>query len=262
MVKIYALFDPRDNQPKYIGLTRRSLKERLTEHNKEKHICKKTSWVQSIRAMGLKPWIELIDVVEPIEADFWERHYISLYRAWGFELKNSTLGGDYSPLMSEETKRKLSKAKKAYKFTPEHLENLRKASKARRGKPSPNKGVAMSEEQKAKVSHGLKAYYNTLTPIEREIIIGRLQKAMVYYSHSEETKRKIGYSNSLKRRTPLEKLNLSKPVLQLSKAGEVIAGFLSIKFAAEDTHSNNSKIVAVCKGKRPTHNGYKWQYAK
>lgn len=262
MVKIYALLDPGTLDPKYIGLTRRSLKERLSEHNKEKHICKKTSWVQSLRAQGVRPIIELVDLVAVSEADFWEQHYISLYRSWGFDLKNSTLGGDYSPIMSAESKRKLSEAKKLYKFTPEHLANLRAASKKRRGIPSPKKGIPMSATQKEKVSSGLKAHYESLTPIEKGIFIGRLQKGRVDYSHSEETKRKIGLSNSTKRRTPIEKLNASKPVLQLSKEGEQIAGFLSIKFAAEDTGSNNSKIVAVCKGKRPAHNGFKWQYAK
>lgn len=43
---------------------------------------------------GIKPEIILIDRVPHSEWQFWEKHYISLYRSWGFKLTNLTDGGD------------------------------------------------------------------------------------------------------------------------------------------------------------------------
>ena len=48
------------------------------------------------------------------EVDFWEMHYISLYKSWGFDLKNGTIGGEGGTGLkhTEETKMKMSLMRK------------------------------------------------------------------------------------------------------------------------------------------------------
>lgn len=53
----------------------------------------RTEWLIGLKKNNLKPILDVVDIVPYNEKDFWEKHYISLYRSWGFELKNSTHGG-------------------------------------------------------------------------------------------------------------------------------------------------------------------------
>lgn len=52
----------------------------------------------------------------------------------------------------------------------------------------------------------------------------------------------------------------SKPVLQYSKKGELLASFYSMKEAAEAVGIEGGHICSVCKGKRKTTGGYIWKY--
>ena len=91
---IYSLNDPETGQPRYIGKSN-DPQYRLTYHigRKEKK-SKKESWIHSLKSKGLKPILEIIDEVPDKDWKFWEIHYISLYRSWGFSLTNGTEGGD------------------------------------------------------------------------------------------------------------------------------------------------------------------------
>ena len=52
----------------------------------------------------------------------------------------------------------------------------------------------------------------------------------------------------------------NKRIEQLNKDGIVIKCFHSLAQAGRETFSETGQISAVCKGKRKTHNGYKWRY--
>ena len=67
--------------------------------------------------------------------------------------------------------------------------------------------------------------------------------------HSEETKNKI------RENTP------SKPVLQFSKDGKLIAEYPSTKEAERKTGCNQGHICSCCKGKYKSAGGYIWMYA-
>jgi len=91
---IYALIDPRDNQVKYIGKANnpeRRLKEHLTSLSKKN---KKTNWIKKLLLQQLKPELLILTEVLFDEWQFWEQHYICLYKSWGFNLKNNTRGGE------------------------------------------------------------------------------------------------------------------------------------------------------------------------
>jgi len=97
--KIYALVDPRTNEIRYIGQTKQNLNRRLTRHiidanRKKTH---KDCWIFNLKQKNVKPIIELIDEVNENDWSFWEQHYISLYKYWGFDLTNHTIGGEGKP---------------------------------------------------------------------------------------------------------------------------------------------------------------------
>lgn len=56
--------------------------------------------------------LEIIDLVPGSEWKFWEMHYVSLFKSWGFELKNKTGGGNGSHTYSLESRRKMSESHK------------------------------------------------------------------------------------------------------------------------------------------------------
>lgn len=52
----------------------------------------------------------------------------------------------------------------------------------------------------------------------------------------------------------------SIPVIQLSLKGKFIREFESAMDGCIETNTDNSDILKVCKGKRPTAGGYKWKF--
>lgn len=51
-----------------------------------------------------------------------------------------------------------------------------------------------------------------------------------------------------------------RPVMQLSKEGEYVALYETIKEASEKTNTNADNITKACKGQRKTAGGFKWMY--
>lgn len=109
---IYTLSDPITNKVKYIGKTN-NLNYRLNKHineskNKRTH---KEKWINSLISKGLKPIIDVLDIVNETEWSFYEIYWISQMKTWGFELTNGTSGGEGSDGFkgkkhSDETKEK------------------------------------------------------------------------------------------------------------------------------------------------------------
>lgn len=120
MVTIYTLTDPITKEVRYIGKTKRSLRDRMYSHtsnhklNNEKSY--KNSWILSLKKKGFIPTIEILDIVEENNWEFWEQFYIGLFKSWGFRLTNMTKGGEGSNggkgclgyKHTEEAKRKIS----------------------------------------------------------------------------------------------------------------------------------------------------------
>lgn len=92
---IYILIDPETQQVRYVGKAN-DVSQRYKAHlnRARKHQIHKLNWINSLRRKGLKPIMEVVDIV-PIESwVFWETYWISQFKAWGFNLLNYTLGGD------------------------------------------------------------------------------------------------------------------------------------------------------------------------
>ena len=235
-VKIYALICPDNGNVRYIGITKRSLHVRLSEHMKERHVNKRCSWIRSLKNKNLKPQIILIDEVNS-DYDFWEQHYISLFSSFGFNLVNGTFGGMYKATLTQEVKNKLSDSKKKYKFTTEHLTNTREAAKRRRG-------IKLSAEHIEKVSQKLR---------------GR--------KHSHETKLKMSLAQYGRKFTNEEKENCrqssksKKAILQIDMNGKVVRQWVSLRQAQVEGGFHRGHIKSCIIGEYNHHGGYKWMYA-
>jgi len=127
---IYSLDDPRTGEPCYIGKANDPQK-RLMGHLRSRNllnITHKVSWIKSLLKRDLKPVLNIVDEIPLNNWQFWEQHYISLYKSWGFNLTNGTKGGDgndcWQKLHSEETKKKISLAHLGKKLSKEHKSKL------------------------------------------------------------------------------------------------------------------------------------------
>ena len=96
-MKIYTLTDPITNEIRYIGVTKSSLNKRLCGHI---HDCKskkpthKINWIKTLLSKKLLPTIELLEEVETSIAFELEIYWIAQFKTWGFNLTNSTEGGE------------------------------------------------------------------------------------------------------------------------------------------------------------------------
>lgn len=167
---IYCLFDPITEQPKYIGKSDNPQK-RFTEHLNEKGKTKKINWIKSLKKKGLLPILEILDEVSTADWKVIESMYIFLFKGWGFDLVNGTLGGDgssagaanpmfgrrginnpnYGKKHTEETKQKVKErqtGKNNSFYGKKHTEeSLRKISEASKGERNYNFGGKYHNEE-------------------------------------------------------------------------------------------------------------------
>lgn len=141
---IYALIDPRNEAIRYIGKSD-SPKIRFDHHLiDKKNVTHKTNWIQSLLKIGLKPDFDILDKVNSNEWQFWERHYISLYKSFGCQLTNLTDGGDGVSDSTGIVSNKISKKMKGRIITWAH-----KISIAQKGnKHTEEQNIAKSKRQK------------------------------------------------------------------------------------------------------------------
>ena len=91
---IYILIDPITDKVRYVGKSNNPYKRfecHLSKNNIKSH---KTNWIQSLLKKDIKPILCIIDEVDINEWKFWEVYWISQFKNWGFNLTNSTKGGD------------------------------------------------------------------------------------------------------------------------------------------------------------------------
>lgn len=134
MVNIYTLSHPITGEVRYVGKTTQSLKRRLNGHIQKSKTTSYyvSNWIKTLTNTDLKPNIELLDVVNDFEWEFWEQYWIAQCKAWGFKLTNITEGGDHC---SRENVTLPSNTKTIYRYTllgdflDEHLSSKKLANK-------------------------------------------------------------------------------------------------------------------------------------
>lgn len=106
---IYLIECPITNIPIYVGQTR-NLQKRKRKHlylSAKQPKGKLQCWIKSVLNKDLEPTFVILENCSIEDVDFWEQHYISLYKSFGFELKNIAFGGHFNKIFSHETKQKL-----------------------------------------------------------------------------------------------------------------------------------------------------------
>lgn len=220
-ITIYGLFQPITGEIKYIGKTKQLLPKRLSAHlcesNKSK--TKKNTWLQSLKNKRLKPTIEVLDIVPELEWEFWEIYWISQFKTWGFELKNTDEGGKgqssefmkkNNPMFKKKCRDKMSNSLKGNQFA---------------------KGYKHSSETKNKVGYGVKKYYK-INPRTKE--------------HNEKIAKK-------------NKETKYNPVYQFDLLGNFIKKFNSVTEAVLETGAERTTLYDCLNNKFKQCNGFIWK---
>ena len=130
---IYSISDENDNI-RYIGKSNNPFKRIYSHINESKNSEKKNhkhNWINSLLNRGIEPKIDILDEVLVSEWQFWEKFWISLIKSWGFNLLNSTIGGEGGEGYhhSIESREKMKKSKIGRKLTEEHRYKISKSIK-------------------------------------------------------------------------------------------------------------------------------------
>lgn len=265
MVNIYSLTDPNSFQVRYIGKTKNELNLRLYSHLKEKHKCHRYYWLQKIKNTNQKPIIELVDIVPESEWVFWEKHYISLFKSWGFNLVNSTDGGEgldgYKH--SEKTKEKLRNINLGKKYSEETKAKLRNRKVSQITKEVIAKKLSLPIIQLT-LNGKFICEWKSSREVTRQldIKIGALSDCL-----NKKTKScndciwifKSEYNPSLDYSISKEK-RYKRKVVQLSLEGKIVKVWNSIREVYLSLKIKDSNISLCCKGKRNVAGGFKWRY--
>jgi group I intron endonuclease len=89
--EVYIYLLSYNDDIRYVGRTF-NLNKRLRQHINEskKNNTHKSNWIRKVKNIKM----EIIDVCDEDNYSFWEQYYISLYKSWGFNLLNMTIGGE------------------------------------------------------------------------------------------------------------------------------------------------------------------------
>jgi group I intron endonuclease len=170
---IYGLFD--ESGIRYIGIAvnpRHRLKHHLNPNNRTSR-SHRHNWLNAMSAAGKTPTMLILEECAESQRESRERAWIAVGRSLGWNLTNTTDGGDgtvgntwteerrryMSELFknrsfSEQTREKISKAASGRKLSESHR---RKLSEAKKGKSASwNLGLKRSEESKQKMREAWK----------------------------------------------------------------------------------------------------------
>ena len=237
--KIYTLSEPDTNEVRYIGKSNNP-KKRFYKHcvfnSKNTH---KNNWINKLLRENKKPVLEIIDEVPLEEWSFWETYWIVQFRAWGFNLTNSSDGGEGSVKGNKTSFRKGQTAwNKGVPVSNSTKEKLRQA----------NLGKKQSEQTKNKKNDKLKGRkVKDLSKIINNGLNTRFEKGFTPWN-----KNKKGHS--------LGGLKKAKEVFQFSLEDKFIAEYKSCEEASKKNNCSREMIRACCVGKYSKSCGFKWKY--
>ncbi len=205
-VFIYTLSDPESGQIRYVGKAL-DLHRRLKKHINEPDNTRKSKWIQSLKARGLKPIMEVLEeIIEPTEEQWQEaeRYWIESMRCLGFKLTNLIAGGYGTLRPSLETLEKCRLSQLGRKHSAETKEKMRQAA------------LSQSPEKKARISA-------TKTGVKRSQSF-RDKMRIIAMNRSPETRAKIREGNRGKIRTPESRLKQSLTIKSRPLSEAQLAG--------------------------------------
>jgi hypothetical protein len=236
---IYILIDPRDESVRYVGKSNNP-KKRYPQHINEAKLKnnKKANWLKSLSSKSLLPELVIIDEVDRANWQFWEQHYISLFKSWGFRLTNQTIGGgaEYDFYLNGRKQPEETKIKRA--------ESLKKFWEG-------NIYSEMNEKRKSKISETVKKQSPEKWTAELK------QKA----SESAKKKFENGYkaTGGVKWKEQGKQHPQFKPFVKYDLEGNLVKEYFTVESIVED-YGKNISITHVCKGKSLIRYGNVFRY--
>jgi hypothetical protein len=274
---IYALCEPNTEVVRYVGKADNyeeryyhHLKESFRNDKQKKQRTHKNNWIKSLLIKGLKPTLILIDEVPEVEWKFWERHYISLFKSWGFRLVNKMDGGDGGRMphdISQRTARKLMVPILQYsregKFIRE-WDGTPLASKELKLSRSSISSVLSGATPTAKnfiFKHKTDNYPSQIEAVQADrekmpkVIAGHKKLSLLY-------KGKIPYSIIEKARIANtgRPSHRRRPIIQYDLLGNKIAEHASVTSAEKEVGVTKKYIFLVLKGKLDSIRDYRFKY--
>ena len=251
---IYTLSDSFGNI-RYVGKTDNPIK-RLKTHIYESKKLKKThkhNWILSLLNRDESPQLDIIDYVDFCEWEFWEEFWICQIKNWGFNLTNSTKGGEGGNVfykLSEENKNKFrEKTSRLHKGKKRSKETCDKIKNAKLGNKNPMYKKEFSEYHKKNISESLKKFYTGNKNINYKKTL------------SNDIKEKISKNNAkhwLNKKMPEAAVQkISKKVLQYSKEGTFMQEWKSMSEA--ERVLGIYKISDSCNFKSKTSGNFIWR---
>lgn len=229
---VYQHVDPRTHLVRYIGKGKEKRAWNLISrsgHHK--------NWLKQLAAEGLEPVVEIIESNKTEEQAFeLEKLWIAACRSSFQPLTNRTDGGEglsgWAP--SEETKERMSEARKGKPKSEAHKKKMSQVMKGRYDRERhPQFGKQLSEETKKRMSGAQKGK-----------------------THSEETRKKIS-EVQIGKISPLRRPVIGKNL----QTGEYLT-FESATAAATFVGGHHSNVSHCCHGNRKKHKGYTFRFAE
>lgn len=178
VIYIYGLVDPRTDQIRYVGKSIRPL-ARLQNHCNESGKCHRVNWIKLLKREGLRPTLQILEVVRDGCWQTVEREWIAHFRSLGIQLVNNTDGGDGVAGLPEETKARMRTVWLGRKHKPESLIKIGTASRGRTHSDSYKqmmrqimKGRVFTQTHRQRLSIAVSKF----TPEEEEAIHTRLKQ--------------------------------------------------------------------------------------
>jgi predicted GIY-YIG superfamily endonuclease len=234
-VFIYSLSTLEEpNNIRYIGKAK-DLKKRLSKHVQPCQLqgnSHKVNWLKLVIKNGHTPIIKCIDIVDESEWKFWEVYWIEQFKVWGFDLTNSTSGGD-GGLSKEQVEKIINHNFEQHSIRlKDDIEkfNVRKEN-----------GIWIAER---------------ICPQCHKTIICK-RKRRSFCLDGIRTKQK-DYKMVLCSNCQI--LKISKPVYMYSISGDLLKKFISASIVTRLININYKTISACCLHKQITTGGYKWSF--
>lgn len=227
-VYIYTLEDPISRETRYVGKTN-NIKQRFKAHNnsaryKDTH---KFNWIKKLKDSDLKPILKIIDEVPENEWKYWEKFWIEQFKQWGFNLVNSTSGGDG--------------------LTNGNQTSWKKGNKPwNTGKGNIKKCIICNTEFKSPKSANRKTCSKECSSKVRQQATKKTQ-----FKKSVEPWNKNKKGHKTKKRIP---------VLQYTLDNKFIKEFECCEDAAKEVKCGTENIRNACVGRSKTAKGFIWKY--
>jgi hypothetical protein len=214
-------------------------------------------------------FMEDIDEIPSKEWKFWEKHYISLFRSWGFDLENKNNGGGGPLNQNFESKNKISfsmKGKNTWSTGGYHKKSvlqydlegnfIKKYPSVEEARKIYKVDLASCCRGKSKTAAGFIWIYEE--KFSDELFLEKIKKAVI---HGNKNKKKSEqHSLNIKKAVTETNKNKRKPILQYDLEGNFIKEWDYIRQASTYLNINPSGISNNLSGKQKFAFGYIWKY--